>query len=500
MTQPTVAIIGAGFSGTLLSLWLQALSPAGTRICLIERRRRFGVGLAYSSDNPNHLLNVPAGRMSAFADAPTDFVDWLRRQRPNRLGDVLPTESAFVPRRLYGAYLEDLLQRARGHDHPARLELMQDDVVGVRDCASGVTLTVASGASLTAQLAVLAVGTTAPRPLHADILTLDKAGLWRGSPWEQAAFTALDPRASVLLIGTGLTMVDAVISLLDAGHTGPIHALSRHGLLPRRHAGRHAPAISLPRPLPQGLAALTRLIRVKAEEAIAAGSAWQPVVDSLRPVTQDIWRALSTTDRRRFVRHLRAWWDVHRHRIPPQIADRIEAAEDSGQLRVSAGRMVRCRVDDGHACVVFRRREGGAVQVLHAARVVDCTGSGTDITRTADPLLQALLRRGAVRPDPLRLGLDVSAEGAAFSGAGLASSRLFAIGPLTKGAHWEITAVPDLRGQCRDLARLLAQRLAESDPPNASGTSAAGRTTRARSPHLRRRQNAILEMAGVQRK
>jgi uncharacterized NAD(P)/FAD-binding protein YdhS len=221
------------------------------------------------------------------------------------------------------------------------------------------------------------------------------------------------------------------------------------------------PPAALPPSLPKDLAALTRWVRCEVAGASQAGTAWQPLIDSLRPVAQDIWRGLSSDDRDRFLRHMSTWWNVHRHRMPPQIADRIEAAQSSDQLRVCAGRIVGCTVDGSQATVMFRGRESGSLEILRAARVIDCTGFGTDVTQSADRLLQALLINRVARADPLRLGLDVSTEGAVLSGAGIASDRLFAIGPLTKGAVWEITAVPELRGQCRDMARLLAARLVQ---------------------------------------
>jgi uncharacterized NAD(P)/FAD-binding protein YdhS len=486
MKESTIAVIGAGFSGTLLSLWLQSSAPAATRIRLIEQSGRFGVGTAYSSDNPNHLLNVPAGRMSAFPDLPLDFVGWLRRQHPERLGGILPTESAFVPRRLYGAYLQHLLDCALLNS-PTRLELVHDRVVGGKEHAGDVTLITASGASLIADIAVLAVGNTAPLPVHPDISAVNAAGLWRGDPWEPEAFTALEPRASVVLIGTGLTMVDAVITLLDAGHTGSIYALSRHGLLPRRHAAFHAAPVALPTPLPHDLASLTCWVRREVARALQAGAAWQPVIDSLRPVATKLWRGWSAGERRRFLRHMRPWWDVHRHRMSPHIADGIEAAEDSGN------------VDGGQANVVFRRRESGSLQTLRAARVIDCTGSGTDVTQSADRLLQTLLRSGAARPDPLRLGLDVSPDGAVLGRTGVASKRLFAIGTLTTGANWEITAVPDIRCQCRDMAGVLGNLLAEGGRSDHHAAGPAGQRTRVRSPQAGRRKSAARQYAARER-
>lgn len=456
MTLASIAIIGAGFSGTSLALCLQAMCPRGTNIRLIERARRFAVGVAYGTSNPNHLLNVPAGRMSMFPDLPGDFVDWLRQQPAALLGDVVADGATFVPRGLYGRYLWHALQRGLDNSQTAPLELVQDEVIDARESADTVRLSMSSGNVMSADIAVLATGNPAALPVHPDIAKLITARCWCGDPWAPTAFAALDAAAPVVLIGSGLTAVDAVISLLDAGHTGPIHALSRHGLLPRAHVASPAAPVILPTPVPEGIAALTRYIR----REISCAADWRPVIDALRPVTQDLWRRLSLSDRRRFACHLRAWWDVHRHRMPPQCADRIRAALASNQLRVHAGRIVGIDVTHDRAKVSFRARSTGDVHTLPAALVVDCTGPGMDLTRCAAPLIRALLQAGIARPDPLRLGLDVTTDGAVVNGVGVASRRLFAVGPLTKGAFWEITAVPDLRVRCRELAGLLGNRLA----------------------------------------
>ena len=465
MPQPTIAVIGAGFSGTALSLWLQSSCPVGTRIYLLERGHRFAAGRAYATENPSHLLNVPAGRMSMFPDLPQDFVRWLRQQPKSRLGGVVPSEAAFVPRRLFGAYLQDRLAAGLSDTRGSRLELLHDEVVRAEEGAEQVTLHLASGAKLDADIAVLASGNAHPLPVHPNVAILDAAGLWRGNPWTPAALAGLAPDAPVLLVGTGLTMVDTVVTLLDAGHTGPIHALSRHGLLPHRHASPELSPVALPTPLPTplptGLAPLMRFVRSAIARSEAAGTGWRPVVDALRPVTQHAWRGLSVSERGRFLRHLRAFWDVHRHRIAPTVADRIQAALASKQLYIHAGRIVGLGVEHGRANITFRERSTGAECSLQAACVIDCTGPGADVTQSTDPLMQTLLRAGIARPDPLRLGLDVAADGAVLTRSGAPSHRLFAIGPLTKGASWEMTAVQELRTQCRDLAYVLARRLVQ---------------------------------------
>jgi uncharacterized NAD(P)/FAD-binding protein YdhS len=456
--HPTTVVIGAGFSGTLLSLFLQDLAPAGTRIRLIEGASCFAVGPAYATANPNHLLNAPAGRMSAFPDLPMDFVHWLQRQPRSHLTGPVPREDSFVSRTLYGLYLQHLLERGLRSRCSRSLELVDDRVTSIEELPDRVTLLMASGAVVSADLAVLAVGLPGSAACHPEIAVLEAAGLWRRDPWAPAAYAALDPAAPVLLVGCGLTMVDTVISLLDLGHSGPIHAISRRGLLPRRHAVPPTAPIVLP-PLPEGLLPLFRCIRGEAARAVAAGLDWRAVIDALRPITPDLWRALREGEQRQFLRHVRAWWDAHRHRMPPRVADRIEAAQAAGQLQLRAGRIVGMAVDDGQASVTFRTRPTGDLQTLTAARVIDCTGPGRDISGNSTPLLRKLFGAGLARPDPLRLGLDVTEDGALVNSAGVASQRLFAVGPLTRGSAWEITAVPELRRQCRDMAHALSRRL-----------------------------------------
>ena len=488
MPQMTVAVIGAGFSGTLLSLWLHASAPSGARICLIDRER-FAVGRAYATSNRNHLLNVPAGRMSALPDHPGDFVRWLQEQPKARPSDLAVSEAAFVPRVLYGAYLQDLLYAAMRRSHSAGLDLLEDAAIWVEERLDGVAIGLASGATLCADVGVLAIGNPPPLPVHPDTDRLDAAGLWRGNPWDYATFASLDPRAPVLLIGTGLTMVDAVISLLDAGHTGPIRALSRHGFLPRRHAASQAAPAVLPAPPPNELRPLMRIVRREIERALEAGTDWRPVIDALRPSTQDMWQGLSERERGQFLRHLRTWWDVHRHRMAPAAADRIEAALASGQLCLHAGRIVSLDVRGGMASVIFRRRGTGTVAAVSAARVINCTGPATDVTCSTEPLMQALLRTGLARPDPHRLGLDVSASGALINRDGQPSGRLFAVGPLTKGARWEITSVPDIRTQCRDMANSLGLLLARRATGDGGSAPMPFRALPMRSPEFAGRGN-----------
>jgi len=475
MRPPTVAIVGAGFSGSLLSLCLQSVAPRNTRIWLIERTSRAGSGLAYGAADPCHLLNVPAGNMGAFPDRPTDFLHWMQSRPEQELNGVVPSAGTFAPRRLYGAYLAQLLEHGLHDSSAARLEVLHDEVTGIDEGTDRLMLHLASGVTLAASVAVLATGNAPPQPPHPQVPRLEMTGLWRSDPWSAAAFAELPSEASILLVGTGLTMVDAVCTLLDRGHRGPIHALSRHGLLPRRHALRALPVISLSSPIPTRLTALLRFVRQEIEQSLAAGFGWQPVIDALRPFTPDLWRGMSLADRKRFLRHLRTWWDVHRHRMPPSAAGRIDRALMDGQLRVHAGRIIELRSHGGLARVVIRHARSDVRHEIQVHRVVNCTGPGGNVACSSDPLMFALLCEGVVRPDPLHLGLDSTAEGALVNRSGVPSQRLFAIGQLTRASSWEITAVPDIRRQCGELARTLCHHLdCVNAPPFRVAGAAAG--------------------------
>ncbi len=474
MSESTVAIVGAGFSGTLLALHLLRHCPAPTQVVLIERSARFGGGQAYSTGNASHLLNVPAGRMSAFRDSPHDFLDWLRAQPPGRHGTAAATPGCFVSRRSYGAYVRDLLKRElRRPGLGNRLTLVRGEATRLTGGAGPLELTLDRGRRLRAGIVVLAVGNLAPEPPHLADPGFYDGPLYRPDPWAPGALDGLDPDAPVLLIGTGLTMVDVVVSLLDCGHRGPIHALSRRGLLPQRHASRPAAAVEPPA-LPTRLVPLLRAIRQAARQA--GPHAWHGVIDGLRPFTVDLWQVLSPQDRQRFLRHLRRWWDVHRHRMAPAVAERLDAVRACGQLVVHAG-WLRELVErpDGRAQATYLSRGDGRPERVLAARVINCAGPGADFERVRHPLVRSLLGDGLVRPDPLRLGLDVTGSCATRDREGAISRRLFAAGPITRGTFWEITAVPDIRRQCEALAMHVAALVRPDRPAAAPSAPEAGR-------------------------
>ena len=261
-----------------------------------------------------------------------------------------------MPRRLYGAYIRALLKDELRRSSVRRLELVRGDAQAIDRSGPKLQVKLDRGRTLEADLAVLAIGNFPPAPMPVADPSFYNTAFYRADPWSPDALTGLDPAAPVLLIGSGLTMVDVVISLLDEGHTGPIYALSRRGLLPHRHASGSGQPIAAEHAFPTVLTELLRFMREEARKASRAGANWQPIVDEIRPFMQDVWQTMSPADKARFVRHLRPWWDVHRHRMAPSVADRIEGARASGQLRVMAARVERYTAGDGSVRVAFRQR------------------------------------------------------------------------------------------------------------------------------------------------
>ena len=467
MTQQTIAIVGAGFSGTLLALHLMRQCSPETRILLIERNQHFGRGAAYSTGNSSHLLNVPAAKMSAFQARPSDFLDWLKTRSPEELDGVQPLPTTFVPRALFGRYIGDLLEsEVKSAVHCGELALLRADVTDIAPRCGGLVISLGNGEEMQVDRAVLAVGNFPPSPPPVADPSFYDTDSYRPDPWAPDLLDNLDPDAPLLLIGTGLTTVDTVISLLDQQHRGPIIALSRRGLLPQNHIlGPAKTALPETEEFPTRLSNLARYLRDRSRRARDAGGSWQAVIDELRPMTTEIWQAMPHEDRLRFLRHLRPWWDTHRHRVSGPVAARIADAQRSGQLQIRAGRIRGYAVTpEGRVDVTYRPRFKDHLESLSVGRVINCSGPESDFGRIRDPLVRRLLDQGMVRPDALSLGLDITRTCALLGKDGAISRRLFAIGPVTKGAFWEMTAVPDIRQQAEFLAGQLAALVKPAAP------------------------------------
>jgi len=432
-----IAIVGGGASGVLLAA--QLVRRSQLRIALIERSDQPGLGVAYSTRCRGHLLNVRASDMSAFDDEPDHFAQWLAHDG----GSFGRTD--FVPRADYGRYLQDLLaesvQRAEG-----RLRIVTGDVVAIRETLDGVDLEIDGAGSLRARRAVLATG---HRPPSAS------SGAYHGNPWREGALADLAPDASILLIGTSLTMIDVLVSLMERGHTGPIVALSRRGLVPHYHppAPIPSPQLDTQEFFTGSLSQRTARFRAKTRN----GLGWAGLMQLLRPHNNELWHGLDHAERRRFLRHLRPWWDIHRHRVAPQIGQIIGAARERGQLSILAARIRIDRTTDHEVDVTITRRGAAKGERRSFDRVIDCRGPRNEVDVDM-PLHAQMVEHGLLRADPLGQGLDVSDTEALIGRNGKASRHLFVLGPPTRGRYTEIVAIPDIRLQAAEVAeRLVAQ-------------------------------------------
>lgn len=465
----TVAIIGGGFAGTLTAVNLihQARSPL--KIVLIETAESLGRGVAYSTVCSKHLLNVPAGRMSALPDEPLHFLKWARAQ------NMVVSESSYLSRKLYGQYIDSILQSTVSNlpafitfekltDEALSIKLIQDQTKAV--------IKLASGEVVVADKVVLATGNFSPQTPSGISQSIAASERYVNNPWQRAGADYATTGGEALLIGTGLTMIDKVMELVHSGFKGNIYAVSRHGLIPRAHSKASLAAFAQTE-LNQELYGDLTLLFKAVKETIRSGSYahlfdnsstvkmdvadWRQVIDCLRPHSQALWASLSDKQKNRFLRHLRTYWDVHRHRMAPEIAEEINALTETGRLKILSGRLYSVNETSEALIATIMPRGGGQPEQLKVALIINCSGYSPDFRRAKSILAQSLLTRALVVSHPTGLGISVRTDGAILDITGKPSKVLFTLGPPTLGLRGETVAVPELRVQARELAKTLLQ-------------------------------------------
>ncbi|CRI59803.1 FAD/NAD(P)-binding protein [Pseudomonas sp. CCOS 191] len=453
----SVLIVGAGLSGVLTAINLLRSSTAqGSSITLLNATATFARGLAYSCSNDSLLLNVPAGNMSAFADRPSHFLEFCRQKSPSVRAD------SFVPRRLYGAYLEHELLQAMA-EQPGRLHLQTGEAEAVTPLSGGqgYAVRLADGQRLTAQHVVLALGHQRPRQSLIDM----PEGETLIDPWDFTRISNLPPGAPVLILGTGHTAVDALFHLAE--HTQPSQVLmvSRRGLLPHAHRlNTTAPSSVYPSYLAAASPTVRSLMRSLRDE-ITNQDDWRDVLNQLRPHIPTLWQTLPTAERRRFLRHAVAFWDIHRHRLAPQAAQRLRGLLDDGKVRVQGARLLSVhKTNEGYLKIEIRPRGKLTTQTVEAVAIINCTGPEMAIGPHSSPLLRQLARDGWLNTDPCALGLKTNEQRQLIDVRGKAVDNLWYIGPMLKAEYWEAIAVPELRVHAQQLANTLAARLASPSP------------------------------------
>jgi len=457
-----VAIIGGGFSGVMVGAHLVQEASAARRplhLVIIDRQTALGEGTAYRTPDSSHVLNLPASHMSAWPGRPDDFLRWARRYQ-----SVVDADD-FLPRHLYGQYLHSTLFDTLEHaDGGTSLEIRRDEATRVlRGGRRAWSVTCGTGPSVDADVVVLATGHLPPDD--------PVARLWRGprvryivDPWAELALTAIGSNESVCLLGTGLTAIDVLQTLTRSQRTAPVLAISRRGLLPESHSPAPLTALDptswlnslMSADTPLTVAALLGEIRQSIDESRMQGTNWRQVIDGLRPFLPTIWRALSRIERRRFMRHVRPFWEVVRHRMATAVADNVRRARESQVFTTAAARVLTARGDwDGVTLSLCGRSEPKSV-TRKFDWVINCTGPGSG--KGLPPLLSSLVNDGLLETDPLGLGVLSMDDGRAWA-HGRVFEDLLLVGTLRKPDLWESTAVPELRLQAAHVAAVIGQML-----------------------------------------
>jgi len=459
-----VAIVGAGFSGTALAINLlkEARSADGRsplRISLVDPRPQIGSGVAYATRDYPYPLNVAAGQMSVDGTRPGDFLDYLASH------GIHAAPGDYLPRRVYGDYLRARFAEARAAA-PSNVECVHHRTSAwqLRRQDERWLLWLDDGTPLPADDVVLALGNPPPATMT-ELAHLAHSNRYVKDPWSIGELSSQEDIGSVLLVGSGLTMVDAALRLAALRpRVKNIHVLSRHGWMPESQASEALPAI---RPDVAGALdsargstrRLVRTFRTLAATVESAGGDWREVLALARGRLPAQWQALDDTQRARFLRHARASWEVNRHRVPAGPLSAVRSLARAGVLKVHAGRLQEVNELDDAVEVIWRPRGAARTRAWLVDRIINCTGPECRAARVADPLVQSLLSSGIIRADALSLGIDVADDGRPISKQGSPVDRLYYLGPWLRARDWEATAVPELREHAAVLAHSLAQRL-----------------------------------------
>lgn len=457
-----IAIVGAGFSGLLTAAHLAAAPSFCGTIYVFEQRAETGRGIAYSTPCAAHILNVAAQGMSAFAGKPTDLLDWLATQDPAAAGANSFVDT-FVPRRDYARYLQHccapLLARAG-----QRLVRIRDEVVDIVAQADGrEQIVCANTPPVWVDKVALCLGHFAPRSPSVAGLELLQPPQYIADPWDTQAIARIDKHATVSTLGAGLSMVDVLLQLREQGFAGKVTAMSRHGLWPRAHVPQSS-SIRIPEPSDAATAqSVLHSLRQQIADHARHGGDWRQVIDAMRPHTAALWRRLGPREQARILRHAKSLWDVHRHRVAPQVGQMMAKMRHAGLLTHRAGRLRSVAlnpVNDGQAHPLrlgWRLRHEGDIWQQQADVLINCTGAHNDWQRASSALPQALLAGGRVVPGAHRLGLSMTVAGALYGADGQPSTTLWSMGPTRLGLDFESVAVPELRIQAEALAAVLCR-------------------------------------------
>lgn len=477
---PHIVIIGGGLAGTAVLLRLLKDVRQPVHVTVVESRKTLGLGLAYSTANPQHLLNGLARAFSLYEDEPLHFVEWLRRHAPGHgwepeAGTLL--EDSIAPRKLYGTYIQDTLQQAlRQADSRIVVQHRRNRAVAVLPVAGSshaYRVELNDGVVLDADHLVLATGVFARQaaalPFAVDAQVHESAR-YVGNLWAEAAWDGIERDERVALLGTGLSSLDALINAEQGGFQGQFVAFSRRGqkLHARLEVEPWPDFLQYPE---QGVTLLPLLhqVNIQRRKLRQSGEHWQRIVPSIRAHVPTLWARASDAERRRFVHRLRSQWEASLHRCAGAALAWQERAIAQGRYQARRGTVTALRLDSsGRIVVEYRPTQGTAVQTEVFDRVINCLGFEFDWRKTAEPLLHQLLHSGLVQADALGFGIRIRAQDCAVLDAqSQAQGGLYAIGHPVRGTIWESNAIPEQVPQAGLIARAIRGQLPEALPSQA---------------------------------
>ncbi len=448
---PTVVIVGGGVSGATVALFLSRFAPGAARIVVVEPRAQIGRGLAYSTPDPSHRINVPAARMQLYADDPDHFDRWftgseLAQSDPDA---SLPDGRHFPSRDAFGRYLGEQTARIAGLSH------VRGRAIAITPSTGRYSVSCDNGQSIDAEVVVLAI-CHPPPTIPSALGGLTDSDALVANPWQAHALETIAPDERILIVGTGLTMADIVATLDRQGHRGTITAISRRG----QRAQAHATAPSEPygdflNP-PLTAVGLLRAIRRTLTQATAAGLSWHPVLDQVRLQGSSIWQALPVAERQRLLRHLRPFWDTHRFRLAPQVHAVLERRRHDGNLVLCAATIQSVVQSGDGVSVLLRDRYAKEARAVPVDRIILATGPAHGSLFRDDPLLRHLQHNGLSHPDIYDLGIAVDSDSRVLGRTGDALRHVFVAGPLARGTFGELMGVPDVARQAERVAAAIA--------------------------------------------
>lgn len=461
-----IGIIGAGFSGIMTAVQLILHSDHSIHIEIIDKRANLCKGIAYSPYSKVQLLNVITAKMSAFPQHPNHFLEWIMKRPDFAEKDEVVIANSFMPRYLYGEYLEDIWKQTLeiAEQKNIRISIKDAFVNDLSIHSYKVALQLDNEEKLTVDYCVMATGNLPPANVKIENPDFFKSKNYFQNPWKKECVTNLHNDLPVLILGNGLTMVDTVLGLLENHFNNEIYSLSPNGfnILPHRHNGLKYSKLIEELPAEKSLYSIFSLIHKHVKSVRQFGVSAEPVIDSIRPFTQAIWRGFSDAEKKTFMLKLRHVWGVARHRIPLHIHDKLQQIRIEGKLKVIAGRVKNISENDEGIFVQYLDKKENALKSIKVSRIINCTGPESDFLHADNSLLKNALLNGIIAQDKLKLGLNTDVNTLeVVSKEGKNQENIFTIGSNVKGELWESTAVNELRVQAESLAKRIVKKSVE---------------------------------------